>query len=43
MAVDFEDEVERTPEDDLAYARLVATIAADEKLRALDRGGGGAA
>jgi lon-related putative ATP-dependent protease len=38
VAVDFEDEVARSPENDLAYARLVATIARDEKLMPFDRG-----
>jgi len=38
IAVDFEDEVERTPENDVLYARMIAAIARDEKLHALDRG-----
>jgi len=38
VAVDFEDEVDRTADNDLAYARLVATIARDEKLMPFDRG-----
>jgi lon-related putative ATP-dependent protease len=38
VAVDFEDEVDRSPENDLAYARLCATIARDEKLMPFDRG-----
>jgi lon-related putative ATP-dependent protease len=39
VAVDFEDEVDRTPGNDMLYARLVATIAKDEKLRPFDRAG----
>ncbi|HSQ64001.1 MAG TPA: AAA family ATPase [Polyangiaceae bacterium] len=39
VAVDFEDEVDRTPDNDVLYARLVATIVRDEKLRPFDRGG----
>jgi lon-related putative ATP-dependent protease len=38
VAVDFEDDVERTPGNDLLYARVIAAVARDEKLRALDRG-----
>jgi lon-related putative ATP-dependent protease len=38
VAVDFEEDIERGPESDLLYARVVATIARREKLRALDRG-----
>src|SRR5581483_2789485 len=36
--VDFEDEVDRTTEADVLYARLIATITRDEKLRPFDRG-----
>jgi lon-related putative ATP-dependent protease len=36
VAVDFEDEVPRTAETDVLYARLVATIARDEKLCPFD-------
>jgi lon-related putative ATP-dependent protease len=39
VAVDFEDEVPRTTESDLAYARLVATIAHDEDLLPFDPSG----
>ncbi|MFO0755376.1 MAG: ATP-binding protein [Byssovorax sp.] len=39
VAVDFEDEVDRNAESDLAYARLIATLARDESLRPFDRGG----
>ncbi len=38
VAADFEDEVERSAENDLLYARLVASLARQEKLRAFDRG-----
>jgi lon-related putative ATP-dependent protease len=38
VAADFEDDVERSPSADHVYARLAATIARREKLRALDRG-----
>jgi lon-related putative ATP-dependent protease len=38
VEVDFEDDVARTPENDLAYARLVATIARDEGLSPFDKG-----
>jgi predicted ATP-dependent protease len=38
VAADFEEDIERGPESDLLYARVVATIARREKLRALDRG-----
>ncbi len=37
VAADFEEDIERGPESDLAYARVIATIARREKLRALDR------
>lgn len=37
VAVDFEDDVARSTDNDLAYARLVATVARREGLRALDR------
>jgi lon-related putative ATP-dependent protease len=39
VAADFEDEVERTPDNDLLYARLVGTQARKEKLRPFDREG----
>lgn len=38
VAADFEDEVERSPDNDLLYARLVASLVRQEKLRAFDRG-----
>jgi lon-related putative ATP-dependent protease len=38
VAADFEDDMERGPQADRLYARLVATIARREKLRALDSG-----
>ena len=38
VAADFEDEVERTPDNDLLYARLVGTLVRREKLRPFDRG-----
>ncbi len=38
VAADFEDEVERSADNDLLYARLVASLARQEKLRAFDRG-----
>jgi predicted ATP-dependent protease len=38
VAADFEDEVERSPENDLLYARLIATLARREQLRPFDRG-----
>jgi lon-related putative ATP-dependent protease len=38
VVADFEDDVERTPANDLLYARLVATIVRREKLRPFDRG-----
>jgi lon-related putative ATP-dependent protease len=37
VAVDFEEEIGRAPEADLLYARMIATIVRQEKLRALDR------
>ena len=37
VAADFADEVERTPETQLSYAQLIATIVRNEKLRNLDR------
>ena len=37
VAADFEDDIERSPGADLTYARVIATIARREKLRALDR------
>ena len=37
VAVDFEEEIGRAPESDLLYARMIATIARQEKLRPLDR------
>jgi len=37
VAADFEDDIERTPESDLLYCRVIATIARSEKLRTLDR------
>jgi lon-related putative ATP-dependent protease len=37
VAVDFEDRFERTEENDALYARLVATIAKREELKAFDR------
>jgi predicted ATP-dependent protease len=37
VAADFADEVERTPETQLAYAQLLASIARKEELRPLDR------
>jgi len=36
VAVDFEEDIGRAPEADLLYARLIATIARQEKLRPLD-------
>jgi lon-related putative ATP-dependent protease len=38
VAADFEDEVERTPDNDLLYARLVGTLVRRAKLRPFDRG-----
>jgi len=37
VAVDFEEDMARTPESDLFYARVIATIARREKLRPLAR------
>jgi lon-related putative ATP-dependent protease len=37
VAADFEEEIERTPEGELLYARLLATFARREGLRPLDR------
>ena len=37
VAVDFEEDMERRPEGDLLYARMIATLARQEKLRPLDR------
>ena len=37
VAADFEDQVERTPQNDLLYARLIGTIAAKEALRHFSR------
>jgi lon-related putative ATP-dependent protease len=38
VAADFEDEVERNPDNDLLYARLVGTLVRRDKLRPFDRG-----
>jgi lon-related putative ATP-dependent protease len=38
VAADFEDEVERSPENDLLFARLVGTMARREQLRPFERG-----
>jgi len=38
VAADFEDEVERSVDNDLLYARLVGTLVRREKLRPFDRG-----
>lgn len=38
VAVDFEEEMDRSPESDLLFARLVATLARREKLAPFDRG-----
>ncbi len=38
VAADFEEDIERGPGADLVYARVIATVARREKLRALDRG-----
>ena len=38
VAADFEDEVERSPDNDLLYARLVGTLVRRDKLRPFDRG-----
>ncbi len=37
IAADFEDEIERTPEGERLYARLLATFGRRERLRPLDR------
>src|SRR5574340_169459 len=39
VVADFEDEVERSTDNDLLYARLIGTLARREKLRPFDRGG----
>lgn len=36
VAADFEDEVERTPENSMLYARMIATLARRQGLRAFD-------
>lgn len=38
VVADFEDEIERSAENDLLYARLIGTLARREKLRSFDRG-----
>ncbi len=38
VAADFEDDVDRTPESEADYARLVAMLARKERLRPFDRG-----
>lgn len=38
VAADFEDEVDRNPDNDLLYARLIATLVRREQLRPFDRG-----
>ncbi|MCP4200051.1 MAG: AAA family ATPase [Proteobacteria bacterium] len=38
VAVDFSDRIDRTPESDVTFARLIATTARKEGLRTLDRG-----
>ena len=38
VAADFEEDIERGPASDLLYARVIATIARREKLRAVERG-----
>ncbi len=38
IAADFEEEIERTPEGERLYARLLATVGRRERLRPLDRG-----
>ena len=40
VAVDFEDDVERSPDNGLLYARVIAAVARDAKLRPLDCAGG---
>ncbi len=37
VAADFEEQMERSPENDLLYARLIATLARQENLAAFDR------
>ena len=37
VAADFEDELERGPGHEMAYARLVATLARSEAMRPFDR------
>lgn len=37
VAADFEERFDRTPENDMLFARLVATVAREKKLAALDR------
>jgi lon-related putative ATP-dependent protease len=39
VAVDFEDDVERSPANDALYARMLAAVVRDEKLRPVARGG----
>jgi lon-related putative ATP-dependent protease len=39
VEVDFEEQMRRTPENDLLYARLIGTLAAKEGLRPFDRTG----
>jgi lon-related putative ATP-dependent protease len=39
IAADFEEEIERTPEGERLYARLLTTVAGRERLRPFDRGG----
>ena len=39
VAVDFEEQMDRTPENDLLYARLIATLTRRQGLRPFDRGG----
>ena len=38
VAADFEDEMDRTPDNQLAYARLIGSVAVREQLRHFDRG-----
>lgn len=38
VAADFEDEVDRNPDNDMLYARLIATLVRRERLRPFDRG-----
>ena len=37
VAADFAEDLDRDPESELAYARLIASLVAEEELRALDR------